>query len=188
MYFFKNLTRRSESSILKPSVLKPAVLESSILKPSVRGCIVILLMILLLAGCDLEPKWVNTGFIPIGEWSDGWGSGYNITTYTLEYYTPFYSEEYPGENIKGNIKEAIDFSQNAGVLIVQITTSTTNEQVNKFIGIYYKNYTASHVFLANAIDESYATILKNTFAEAKNTFNVDNVETHVTYWGSGYNK
>jgi len=140
----------------------------------------------LFTGCE-EPN-SGVGFIPVGEWTDDFGSGYKITASSLEYYTAYYSEEYPGENIKGNIKDAITFSSDAGVLIVQIITSTTTEQANKFIGVYYKDSTASHVFLANAIDESYALILKDTLAEAKNTFTVDNVDTHVTNWGSGYNK
>jgi len=143
---------------------------------------------LLFTGCKPEPESENTGFIPAGEWADDYGSGYNITKSFLEYYTAYFSEEYPGENIKGSIKEAKDFSKNAGVLLVQITTSTTEGQAGKFIGVYYKDYTNSHVFLANAIDEAYALIVKNTLAEAKNTFTVDNVETHVTYWGTGYDK
>jgi len=145
---------------------------------------------LLFTGCNTEPdpETVDTGFIPVGEWTDSFGSGYKITASSLEYYTAYYSEEYPGENIKGSIKKAVDFSKGAGVLIVQITTSTTTGQESKFIGVYYKDYTASHVFLANAIDGSYALILKGTLAEAQATFTVDNVETHVTNWGSGYNK
>jgi hypothetical protein len=146
---------------------------------------------LLFTGCKTEPENENTGFIPVGEWADTYGSGYKITATSLEYYTADTEWEgvtYPGENIKGDIKEAIDFSSDAGVLLVQVTTSSTTGQEGKFIGVYYKGYTASHIFLANAIDESYALILKNTLAEAKNTFTVDNVETHVTYWGSGYDK
>jgi len=145
----------------------------------------------LFTGCNINPEHVNTGFIPVGEWKDDYGSGYNITASSLEYYTADTEWEgitYPGENIKGSIKEAIDFSQGAGVLLVQITASTTTEQTGKFIGVYYKDYTSSHIFLANAIDESYNIIVKNTLTEAKNTFTVDNVETHVTYWGTGYNK
>jgi hypothetical protein len=150
-------------------------------------------MMLLFAGCEEEPEQeiVNTGFIPVGEWADSFGSGYKITASSLEYYTADSEWEgvtYPGETIKGAISEAIDFSSDAGVLLVKITESTTTGQTGKFFGVYYKDYTASHVFLANAIDESYALILKNTLAEAKNTFTVDNVDTHVTYWGSGYNK
>jgi len=147
---------------------------------------------LLFTGCKPEPdpvtKTTETGFIPVGEWADDYGSGYKITASSLEYYTAYYSEEYPGENIKGSIKDSVDFSQNAGVLLVQITTSATPGQEGKFFGVYYKDYTASHVFLANAIDETYAIIVKDTLAEAKNTFTVDNVDTHVTYWGTGYNK
>jgi len=146
---------------------------------------------LLVTGCKMEPEPVDIGFIPVGEWADSYGSGYKITASSLEYYTSDTEWEgvtYPGENIKGGIKEAIDFSSNAGVLIVQITSSTTTTQAGKFIGVYYKGYTESHVFLANAIDESYALIVKNTLDEAKNTFTVDIVGTHVTYWGSGYNK
>jgi len=143
----------------------------------------------LFTGCE-EPN-SGIGFIPVGEWADDYGSGYKITASSLEYYTAdseWGGITYPGENIKGDIKEAVDFSSDAGVLIVQVTTSTTTSQVNKFIGVYYKDYIASHVFLANAIDESYALILKDTLAEAQNTFTVDNVGTHVTYWGSGYSK
>jgi hypothetical protein len=143
---------------------------------------------LLFTGCNTEPENKNTAFIPAGEWADDYGGGYKITTSSLEYYTAYYSEEYPGENIKGTIGEAIDFSKDAGVLLVKITESSTSGQAGKFFGVYYKDYTASHIFLANAIDESYALILKDTLAEAKNTFTVDNVGTHVTMWGSGYNK
>ena len=148
---------------------------------------------LLVTGCKMDPgsEHEDTGFIPAGAWTDSYGSGYNITAFLLEYYTSDTEWEgitYPGENIKGIIMEANDFSKGAGVLIVQITTSTTEGQAGKFIGVYYRDYTASHVFLANAIDESYVLIVKNTLNEAKNTFTVDNVETHVTYWGSGYSK
>ena len=179
MYFSKNLTGRS--ALAKRGV------ELLVRR---YASFAVLLMMLLFASCaeESEPEIENTGFIPVGEWADSFGSGYKITASSLEYYTAYYSEEYPGENIKGSIKEAVNFSKDAGVLIVQITTSTTTGQTGKFIGVYYKGYTASHVLLANAIDESYALILKDTLAEAEKTFNVDNVSTHVTYWGSGYKR
>jgi len=153
-----------------------------------------LLTALLFTGCktdDEYPVFISISFIPVGEWADSFGGGYKITASSLEYYTADTEWEgttYPGENIKGGIKEAVNFSPDAGVLLVQITESTTAGQAGKFIGVYYKDYTASHVFLANAIDGSYALIVKDTLAKAKNTFTVDNVDTHVTYWGSGYNK
>jgi hypothetical protein len=143
---------------------------------------------LLFTGCNTDPKTEDTGFIPLGEWADDYGSGYNITASSLEYYTAYYSEEYPGESIKGDIGEAIDFSPDAGVLLVKITETSTEGQANKYFGVYYKDYTESHILFANAIDETYALILKDTLDEAKTTFTVDTVDTHVTYWGSGYNK
>jgi hypothetical protein len=146
---------------------------------------------ILFTGCNTEPEDEDTGFIPLGEWTDDYGSGYNITAAFLEYYTSDTEWEgvtYPGESIKGAISEAIDFSPGAGVLLLQITESSTSGQTGKFFGVYYKNYTASHVLLANAINETYALILLDTLAETKNTFTVDNVDTHVTYWGTGYKK
>jgi hypothetical protein len=146
---------------------------------------------LLFTGCNTEPENEDTGFIPLGEGADDYGSGYKITSSSLEYYTAESEWEgvtYPGESKKGNIVEAIDFSPGAGVLLIQITESSTTGQEGKFFGVYYKDYTESHVFLANAIDEKYSIIVKDSLADAKNTFTVDNVETHVTYWGTGYNK
>jgi hypothetical protein len=148
-------------------------------------------MAFLFTGCNTDDDPVNTGFVPVGEWADSFGGGYKITATSLEYYTAeseWEGETYPGESIKGTISEAIDFSQDAGVILVKITESSTSGQAGKFFGVYYKDYTASHILLANAIDETYALILKNTLAEAKNTFTVDSVDTHVTYWGTGYNK
>jgi len=173
MYFFKNLMRRR-------------------IVPIVHGIsFTVLLIILLLTGCSESGGPTADTKVTVnlnGEWKDDYGSGYNITESSLEYYTAYYSVEYPGEKIKGSIKKTVDFSKNAGVIIVQIATSNTDRQAGKFIGVYYKDCTASHVFLANAIDESYALILKDTLAEAEKTFNVDNVSTHVTYWGSGYKR
>jgi len=138
--------------------------------------------VLLFTGCITEPETEDTGFIPLGEWADSFGGSYTITNTSVEFDSGY------GETFKGGIKDAVDFSKDAGVLLVQISTSATEGQVEKFIGVYYKGYNASHVFLANAIDETYALILKDTLAEAKKTFTVDNVETHVTYWGTGYTK
>jgi len=183
MYFSKNLTGRSALAKRAGKLLVRKYASFAVL-----------LAMLLFASCEEEPEQQeveNSSFIPVGEWADAYGSGYKITAFSLEYYTADTEWEevtYPGENIKGIINEVVNFSQGAGVLLVQITASTTVGQIGKFIGVYYKDYTVSHVFLANAIDGSYALIVKNTLAEAKTTFTVDNVNTHVTYWGSGYNK
>jgi len=145
---------------------------------------------LLFVSCDTDGGSANTGFIPVGEWASAYNEGYKITNSNLEQWSAdseYGGTVYPGQNTKGNIRDAVDFSQGAGVLIVQITSDTTGIAPGKFIGVYYKDYTTSHVSLSTAIDASYATIATNTLAEAKKTFNVDNVGTHVTMWGS-YNK
>ncbi|MDR2923955.1 MAG: hypothetical protein LBU85_11530 [Treponema sp.] len=144
--------------------------------------LVVLFLAVSFIGCKPEPDPENTGFIPVGEWTDDWGGSYKITASFLEFDDGF------GSNFTGSIIEAVDFSKDAGVLLVQITTSSTEGQADKFIGVYYKDYTASHILLANAVDGSYTLILKGTLAEAKKIFTVDNVETHVTYWGTGYTK
>jgi len=173
MYFSKNLTGRS--ALAKRGV------ELLVRK---YASFAVLLAMLLFAGCaeESEPEIVNTDFIPVGEWADAFGGSYTITSTTVEF------DDGYGGSFNGSLREAVDFSSGAGVLLVQIFTSVPAGQTGKFIGVYYKDYTVSHVFLANAIDGSYALILKNTLAEAKTTFTVDNVNTHVTYWGSGYNK
>jgi len=146
----------------------------------------VLLVMLLFAGCaeDPEPEFVvNTGFIPVGEWTDDYGSSYTITNTNV-----VYDDGFGYGDFTGTILIANNFSVGSGVLIIKINSSNVGYTVNKFTGVYYKEYTASHVFLANPIDESYAPIEKNTLIEAQTTFTVDNVDTHVTYWGSGYTK
>jgi hypothetical protein len=137
---------------------------------------------LLVTGCNTEPDHVDTGFIPLGEWGDGYGS-YIITNTDV-----VFDDGFGYGDFTGIIQIASDFSADSGVLIIKVTSSNVGYTVDKFTGVYYKDYTASHVFLANAVDELYAPIEKDTLTEAKKTFTVDNVDTHVTYWGTGYNK
>ena len=148
---------------------------------------------LLFTGCKQEPdENKNTSFIPVGKWTDDYGGGYTITNTTVKYFTADSEWEgttYPGEETSGTIELAHDFPNKSGVLIIKITNTTaTGLTTGKYTCVYYKDYTSSHVFLANPIDAAYAPIQKDTFAEAERTFNVDNVETHVTMWGSGYSK
>jgi len=193
MFLFNSLHQGNRDVSRNRKVSKSRKASSSFRRHLARGVFALAVMFclstaFLFTGCE-EPN-SGVGF-PIGEWADSFGGGYKITKSTLEYYTADSEWEgitYPGENIKGSIKKAVDFSSDAGVIIVQITTSSSTGQANKFIGVYYKDCTASHVFLANAIDNTYALILKDTLTEAQTTFTVDNVDTHVTYWGSGYSK
>jgi len=159
---------------------------SSLRRHLARGVFALAVMLclstaFLFTGCE-EPD-PGTGFIPIGEWTDDYGSSYTITNTSV-----VYDDGFGYGDFTGTILGTSNFSADSGVLIIKITSSNVGYTVDKFTGVYYKDYTASHVYLANPIDESYAPIEKDTLAEAKNTFTVDNVGTHVTEWGSGYSK
>ena len=152
----------------------------------------VLAAILLFAGCPMEEnEHEDTGFIPIGEWNDGFGSGYNISSSSVEYYSPDYGEEYPAQSFTGSIIKAVDFSNNTGVLIIKIIFSENIDLTpDKYTCVYYKEYTNNHVFLANPIgpEPSYESIEVDTLNNALVLFTAGNMTTHVTYWGSGYTK
>ena len=133
---------------------------------------------------------VNAGTVPEGDWTDDFGSGYRLTSSSFEYYTAGFEwegEVYPGSIVKGNITPQ-NFTSNSGVLIVYITSSDSpGLDAGKYMGTYYLNATDSSIQLANAYTETssgWAPVLMNTLGEAKNTFTVDNVGTHVSVWGS----
>jgi len=163
-----------------------------------RGVFVISVLLslgagLLFTGCDKGgDDFRNDKFIPVGVWSDGFGGHYIITNFTLEYHFPemeWEGEVFPGGTMKGDILIANDFSPNSGVLLIEITDSDIyGFTVGKFTCVYYRDYTPSHVLLANPIDEFWAYIEKDTLAEAESLFTADNVGTHVQNWGSGYSK
>jgi hypothetical protein len=157
---------------------------------SKRAFFFALLAAFLFAGCQPEPdEHINTHFIPVGEWDDGWDGGYNITNTTIEYYTPAFGDDYPAMNLKGTIETAMDFSHNSGVLLIKITEQTNmGLTAGKYTCVYYRDYTPSHVLLANPVDALYNSIQTDTIDLAKITFTADTVGTHVTHWGSGYTK
>jgi len=139
---------------------------------------------IVIIGCQPEPPdHADTGFIPTGEWSDDFGGSYKITTTTLEF-----DDGFDFVKFSGTIAAANDFTHNSGILIIKVNTSDTGITVNNYIGVYYKDYTSTHIFLANAIDESYAIIEAVSLDNAKDIFTVDNAGTYVTHWGSGYTK
>jgi hypothetical protein len=146
---------------------------------------------LLLAGCEqaTDPDFFDRQFIPVGHWEFNDG-GYEIDNATVRYYTPDYGEGYPASELKGNIVTAVDFSENSGVLIIKVTElEEIGNTVGKYTGVYYKDYTSSHINMANAIDsETYAPIEVDTLNQALVTFTAGKMGVHVTYWGSGYSK
>jgi len=146
----------------------------------------------LLGSCDngsTSSVFYDWQFVPAGEWTDGYGGTYRISTTNLYYDSGF------GDSFMSTLEAADYFSAASGVLIVKLTEVTnatgqypTNYTIGKYVGVYYKDFTPSHIYLANAIDSSYALIQKDTLPEARNTFTAANMGTYVTSWGSGYTR
>ena len=172
---------------------RPGLLRRFFVRSFPALCMVLCLALLSIA-CDTGngDGFKNFHFIPTGEWTDGWGGGYTISTTTLEYYTAemeFEGVIFPGLLMQGDIIIAHDFSDNSGVILIRITEIENMELTpGKYTAVYYLDYTASHVFLANPIDETWAPIETDTFAQAESLFTVDNVGTHVSNWGTGYGR
>jgi hypothetical protein len=133
----------------------------------------------LFTGCNTEPDPVDTGFIPAGEWTSLY-DGYVITDAGVEFDDGY-------GNFKGVIEKAIDFSNDAGVLIIKITVSSGDFTVGKYTGIYYSAYTITNIKLANVwlegSDGNWHPLAADSLSEAVSLFNVDNVGDHVLSWG-----
>ncbi|MCL2410930.1 MAG: hypothetical protein FWC97_04730 [Treponema sp.] len=160
-------------------------------KRTILVLITVLLVNFLLISCQVDEgeEFRNVQFIPVGVWEDGWGGSYIITRTKVYFETKVYFDDGFGFiRFNGTIEAAIDFSRNSGVLIVKINSSETDIIEGNYIGVYYRNYTSSHILLANAIDEHFDIIQVASFGEAKRLFNAGNVSTHVTFWGSGYTR
>jgi len=131
---------------------------------------------LLVTGCKTDDGGdpVDTGFIPTGEWTAEWDS-YTITDTSVEY----------GE-LKGAIEKAVDFSTDAGVLIIKITASSGDFTVGKYTGVYYSAYTPTSINLANVwleVSDGWHPLEADSLSSAVSLFSVDNVGDHVSYWG-----
>ncbi|MDR3020480.1 MAG: hypothetical protein LBU66_06205 [Treponema sp.] len=157
--------------------------------PFAPWLVLLLLLAIMFIGCPLDDGEVeDTGFIPVGEWSFGEEpmiEGYKITSSHVEYFSPDYGADFPPQNIKGSIQESVDFSSNAGVLIIKITSvENITLTPGNYTCVYYRDYTQSSVKLANPLDTSWNPVETDTFDAARKTFTVDNVSTHVSYWGT----
>ncbi|MDR2943213.1 MAG: hypothetical protein LBV17_11540 [Treponema sp.] len=134
-------------------------------------------------GFESEPE--NTGFIPVGEWLSDYDK-YTITNETFEYFMAGSEDNgvtYPDTRIKGSIEKAVDFTTNAGALIVK-TTETTVSTPGMYIGVYYKDITTSSIKISTGINPDYSTVEAVSLSDALLLFTVDNADTHVQMWGS----
>jgi hypothetical protein len=147
--------------------------------------LVVLFLAVSFIGCKAEPEPENTGFIPVGEWVSDYDK-YTITDETLEYFmagSEYNGVTYPATVIRGNIEKAVDFSTNAGVLIVK-TTETTVSTPGMYIGVYYSDVTTSSIKISTGINSDYSTVETDSLSAAILLFTVDNAGNHVRTWGS----
>ena len=136
----------------------------------------------LFLGCPDNGNPEDTGFIPVGEWVSY--DSYTITENTIDYFmagSEYEGVVYPDTVLKGNIEKAVDFSGDAGVLIIKITEATYNT-VGKYTGVYYSEYSSSSIKMATAYEDG--SVEADTLTAALSLFTVDNVGNHVSMWGS----
>lgn len=150
-----------------------------------RGILILLFAVVLLMGCNDSPNHNDTGFIPVGVWvgPDGYGDPdrYIITNTTITYDDPW-----GFNNFSSSIITVINFSSNAGVIIVQVLDDPEPDSYTpgNYTCVYFREYTLSNVKLACPLDAEWNYIEVDTLIEALNTFTVDNVGNHVGSWGS----
>jgi hypothetical protein len=159
------------------------------------GRIIFLILVLILVtgslsllGCEQTTgsDFFDRQFIPVGNWAHE-GNGYDIDNATVRYYSPSYGAEYPAAELKGNIVAAVDFSESSGVVIIKVTEATeTDNTVGKYTGVYYKDHTSSHIYMANPIGSApiYPPIEANTLNDALRIFTAGTMGTHVSMWGT----
>ncbi|MDR1324492.1 MAG: hypothetical protein LBK00_00465 [Treponema sp.] len=145
-------------------------------------------------GCDTGNK--DDPGILTGNWSSG-TDGYVITNTTLTYqgYKDPTHPEWSDTNFAGTIENNPDFTQKSGVIIVKYTGKPTYgtynddwteltggaEPTGEYMGIYWRDLTASSVALANAYDQAATETETTTLDAATTKFTLANVDTLVTW-------
>jgi len=146
------------------------------------GLLLILTAVLLFAGCIIWNNVDDTGFIPTGTWISY--DSYTITKNSVDYFmdgSEWDGVVYPPTILKGSIEKAVDFPKNSGVLIIKITDATYNT-VDKYTGIYYREYTKSSIKLATAYSDG--VVEADSLAAALKLFTVDKESSHVLTYGT----
>jgi len=142
-----------------------------------------LCVVFLLGACPIEDNGhVDTEFIPIGEWMSDFDR-YTITDTHVYYVFDMSEWDLPNDILTGSIEKAVDFSKNSGVLIIKTSEATYNT-VNKYTGVYYREYKNSSIKISTAINSDFSPVETDSLNAALSLFTVDNVSTHVSMWGS----
>ncbi|MDR2419503.1 MAG: hypothetical protein LBD79_10705 [Treponema sp.] len=146
-------------------------------------------------GCETGGDEENYSLV--GVWSSG-SDGYLISKNTLTYegFKDLEHPEWSDYNFTGTIKNNPDFTQKAGVIIVEYTKKpiygkynddwklTGGEApTNSFMGIYWQELTTSSVRLANSYDstDTETETEAESLDDAEKKFTQDNEGTLVNW-------
>jgi len=145
-------------------------------------CVLFLFTNFLFMGCE-DPKDENPSLH--GTWESEYGEVFIIDLTKKTYSNPA-DGEWGDYSLYGNIKEIVTFNSNgtAGIIYIEITSKgdvlLTNGTGN-FTGVHFINLTDTTVEISAAVDESYATPVRETLAQAKQLLNVDSVQTYFAW-------
>jgi len=147
---------------------------------SVRYFYVLFLFASFLVLCCEEPKDENLSLH--GTWASEFGEVFIIDLTNNTYSNPA-DGEWGDYSLTGNIKEIETFnsSGSAGIIYIEITfkgNDLSTSGTGNFTGIHFTNLTETTVEISAAVDENYATPVKETLAQAKQLLNVDSVHTY----------
>jgi hypothetical protein len=167
-------------------------------KRSLLGRMVPALLVLgalFFSSCDLGGN-EDFGYIPEGTWSSVWAGNTGIDTYTISSTTLTYTSTPTGDTSSGwsgTIRGAVDFSETAGVLIIQYTNPPTGDWSGHaedmgYTGVYYSAHSAASTKFADAWlpGDPYSTERAEavSLSAAYALFTEGNVGDHVSIWGT----
>jgi hypothetical protein len=173
MYLFKNLKRRRVELLVRK-----------------YAGVVVLLMVLLLAGCATDDENAATGHL-----NGVWINNANDYITTIKINTLAKTIEYAG-GYEGTIENAPDFTAANGALIIKFTkywewiendgkwTSAENPNsdcIGKYGALYWKGLTDNSVYMADAYDTSYNHVMFDKLQTALTNFTMDNVGNYVDW-------
>ena len=167
---------------LRPGICNPKPLRRLYTRNVAALCTVVFMSLaLLFTGCKTDDDFIDDGKLNsnlIGTWlyTDEWGTdGYTIEANRVTYISDWFP-------ITGTVKHVTNFTDSAGVIIIEYDTEYHNPAGN-FIGIYFQNLNPKvSVQMGTAWVEGGAE--ESTFDAAKAAFTAGNEGTYMSYYGT----
>ena len=161
----------------------PKSLRRTLMRSVSTLCILsCLFAVLLFTGCNQEEEDDEAGFVLEGKWISSWGDSYTITKTSVDYFMDNSAYGFNDTVFKGNIAKAIVASNNAGLLIIEVTEAS-DFTVGKFACVCYKEGKKTSVKMSTAFNADYSPLEKDSLAEAQSAFTVNAMDTLIETWG-----